>query len=61
MDKRQLIDQIRQFNTSAEEQFLAQFDEQALAQYLDHLQSAAQGTKRIAGWIKREKPMRMAS
>jgi len=41
MNKRQLIDEIRQFNTSVRAQFLSQFDEAALRQYLDNLQSAA--------------------
>lgn len=42
MNKRQLIDDIRQFNTTAAPQFLAQFDEDALKQYLSHLESARQ-------------------
>ena len=41
MNKRQLIDEIRQFNTSVRAQFLSQFDEGALRQYLSNLQSAA--------------------
>jgi hypothetical protein len=40
MNKRQLIDDIRQYNTTAAPQFLAQFDEEALKQYLSHLESA---------------------
>ncbi len=40
MNKRQLIDDIRQYNTTAAPQFLAQFDETALQQYLAHLESA---------------------
>lgn len=42
MNKRQLIDDIRQYNTTAAPQFLAQFDESALQQYLSHLASARQ-------------------
>jgi len=40
MNKRQLIDDIRQINTTAQPAFLAQFNENALKQYLDHLESA---------------------
>jgi hypothetical protein len=40
MNKRQLIDDIRQYNTTAAPQFLAQFDEDALKQYLSHLEAA---------------------
>jgi hypothetical protein len=53
MSKRQLIDDIRQYNLSAQPQFLAQFDEQALRQYLEHLQGAARKNVRIAGWVKK--------
>lgn len=42
MNKRQLIDDIRNYNTTAAPQFLAQFDETALKQYLSHLQLARQ-------------------
>ncbi len=37
MNKRQLIDDIRVYNTTAAPQFLAQFNEDALQQYLTHL------------------------
>src|SRR5689334_9211361 len=40
MNKRQLIDDIRKFNTTVQPQFLAQFDEMALKQYLEHLEGA---------------------
>jgi hypothetical protein len=40
MNKRQLIDDIRRYNASAQPRFLAQFDETALRQYLDHLEGA---------------------
>ena len=53
MSKRQLIDDIRRYNVSVQPQFLAQFDENALTQYLDHLQSAARKQVRIAGWVRR--------
>jgi len=42
MSKRQLIDDIRRYNATAQPQFLAQFDESALKQYLEHRGSAAQ-------------------
>ncbi|HEY1686585.1 MAG TPA: hypothetical protein VGG19_17610 [Tepidisphaeraceae bacterium] len=63
MDKRQLIDEIRSFNPTAQAQFLAQFDERALVQYLDHLQAARNKVIRIGGWVKRreETPLRKAS
>jgi hypothetical protein len=62
MSKRQLIDEIRQFNTTAQPEFLAKFDEGALQQYLSHLEGAKAKRVHIASWVKR--PMdkaRMAS
>ena len=56
MTKRQLIDDIRQYNLSVQPQFLAQFDNDALRQYLEHLQSAARKHVRIAGWVKKAAP-----
>jgi hypothetical protein len=53
MTKRQLIDDIRQINTTAQPQFLMQFDDAALKQYLEHLQSAHQRNLRIGGWVRR--------
>ena len=41
MDKRQLIEAIRQHNTSVQPKFLQQFDPAALAQYLEHLRQAS--------------------
>ena len=49
MSKRQLIEEIRRHNTTAQEQFLEQFDEAALAQYLEHLEEAANKRLRYAG------------
>jgi hypothetical protein len=40
MNKRQLIDDIRRYNQTAQPRFLAQFDEEALKQYLEHLEGA---------------------
>ena len=53
MNKRQLIDDIRRFNTTAHPRFLAQFEEGALRQYLDHLQSAHRKHTRPVAWSRR--------
>ena len=37
MDKKELIERICQINTTAKTEFLAQFSEEDLATYLDHL------------------------
>ena len=37
-NKRQLIDEIRRYNTTAQPQFLSQFDVAELRLYLDHLE-----------------------
>lgn len=52
MTKRQLIDDIRQYNTTAAPQFLAQFDETALQQYLAHLTFARQKHLRITTAVR---------
>jgi hypothetical protein len=52
MNKRQLIDGIRQLNQTAQPEFLVQFDDEALAQYLQHLQTAQEKRLKIAGWVK---------
>lgn len=58
MDKRQLIDEIRSFNTTAQAPFLAQFEEPALEQYLEHLRAARNKVIRIGGWTRpREKQL----
>jgi hypothetical protein len=61
MTKRQLIDDIRHHNPTATPRFLAQFDESALAQYLDHLKSAQEKRVRIAGWVRRKTSLRLVS
>jgi hypothetical protein len=61
MSKRQLIDEIRQYNTSVQPQFLAQFDEPALKQYLEHLESAQRKHVRIAGWVRKQPKLRLVS
>ena len=52
MNKRQLIDGIRQLNQTAQPEFLAQFDDDALEQYLRHLQTAQEKRVKVAGWVK---------
>ena len=61
MSKRQLIDDIRRFNLSVQPQYLAQFDEAALKQYLDHLEAANKKHVRIAGWVRRQPKLRLVS
>jgi hypothetical protein len=61
MSKRQLIDAIREFNPTAHPQFLAQFDDEALQQYLEHLKSAQGQRLRIGGWVRRQTKRRMVS
>ncbi len=61
MNKRQLIDDIRRFNSTAQPQFLAQFDEGALKQYLEHLESARRKHLQIAGFVRRAPKLRLVS
>jgi hypothetical protein len=56
MDKRQLIDDIRKYNTSVRPQFLSQFDEAALQQYLDNLMAAHTKHVQIGTWVRRPQP-----
>jgi hypothetical protein len=49
MTKHQLIEDIRRYNATAQVQFLAQFDETALKQYLEHLEGAVNKRRRLAG------------
>lgn len=52
MSKRELIDGIRQHNRSAAPKFLAQFDEEALKQYLDHLEAAKKKHVTLARFVR---------
>ena len=61
MNKRQLIDEIRQFNTSVRPEFLSQFDEDSLAQYLSNLQSAHRKQVQVAPWLRNQPKFRMVS
>jgi hypothetical protein len=61
MTKRQLIDDIRRYNTTAQPQFLAQFDEAALKQYLEHLEQAQRKHARNLSIAPRAPRLRMVS
>jgi len=61
MTKRQLIDEIRQYNLTATPTFLSQFDESALKQYLENLRDAANKRIRIYSWVKRQPKLRLVS
>ncbi len=61
MTKRQLIDDIRRYNATAQPQFLAQFDDEALKQYLDHLEQARRKHLRNAAWAPKGPKLRMVS
>ena len=61
MDQRQLIEEIRQLNPTATAHFLQQFEDEALAQYLEHLQAAKERRVRIATWVRKSPPLRMVS
>jgi len=61
MTKRQLIDEIRKYNPTAQVTFLSQFDEDALQQYLDHLQFALGDRAKKISWVRRGPKLRMVS
>jgi hypothetical protein len=61
MSKRQLIDDIRRFNTTVPGPFLAQFDEEALRQYLEHLEFARKKHLRSEALSRREPQLRLVS
>ena len=61
MSKRQLIDDIRRYNATAQPEFLAQFDETALKQYLEHLEEARHKHVRTATFIRRGPKLRLVS
>ena len=61
MNKRQLIDDIRRYNATVQPEFLAQFDEAALQQYLEHLEGASRKRVHIASWVKKTLKLRMVS
>jgi hypothetical protein len=61
MNKRQLIDGIREINTSVRPEFLAQFDEQALEQYLNHLEEARRKHVHTPAWVRQQPKLRLVS
>lgn len=61
MNKRQLIEEIRTFNLTARAQFLAQFDEAALRQYLEHLQIAQKKRVKVTTWVRPAPKFRLVS
>jgi hypothetical protein len=58
MNKDQLIGEIRALNPTAGDQFLQQFEDEALAQYLGHLKSAIANDLRIHSWVRRPQDRR---
>jgi hypothetical protein len=61
MNKRQLIDEIRRHNPTATPEFLAQFPEVELKEYLDHLEGAFRKRIHIASWVRKQPNLRMVS
>jgi hypothetical protein len=62
MTKRQLIDEIRRINTSASPEFLCQFDDASLRQYLEHLQAAQRKHAVLSHWVRQpQQKLRMVS
>ncbi len=61
MNKRQLIDDIRKYNTTVSIEFLTQFDDSALQQYLEHLENAKKRNTRIAAWVRKTPRFRLVS
>ncbi len=61
MNKGQLIESIRNYNTSVQLVFLEQFSEADLREYLARLESAHKKQLLIAGWVKPRQAMKIAS
>jgi hypothetical protein len=61
MNKRQLIEEIRKYNTTVATEFLSQFDDSALEQYLEHLEGAKKRNTRISSWVRRTPRLRLVS
>ena len=61
MTKRQLIDDIRRYNTTAQPEFLAQFEDAALKQYLEHLEQARAKHLRHTAYAPKGPRLRMVS
>ncbi len=60
-NKRQLIDDIRKYNKTVAPQFLVQFDDDALQQYLEHLQEAHRKHQAIAPLLRSDAKLRLVS
>lgn len=61
MNKRQLIDEIRRYNSTAQPRFLSQFDEASLKQYLTHLECAHLKRTRSPSYMRPDANLRMVS
>lgn len=61
MTKRQLIDEIREFNPTAQPGFLSQFQEDALRQYLEHLREARAKRVQVNTWVGRTAGLKKVS
>ncbi|HQY89230.1 MAG TPA: hypothetical protein PK402_11270, partial [Tepidisphaeraceae bacterium] len=61
MNKRQIIKAIRQYNPTADDDFLNRFNDAQLKEYLDHLDAARRKELLIAGWVKPRPRLRIAS
>jgi hypothetical protein len=61
MTKIQLIDAIREHNRSVKVEFLEQFDEPALQQYLTALENAGRRTLKMPVWVRQQPKLKMVS
>ena len=61
MNKRQLIEEISKYNTTVAIEFLLQFDDSALQQYLEHLEGAKKRNMRIASYVRKTPRLRLVS
>jgi hypothetical protein len=61
MSKRQLIEEIRRYNTNVKAEFLAQFEEEDLKQYLYNLEGISRKRHDISSWSRKQPKLRMVS
>jgi len=61
MSKRQLIEEIRRYNTNVKAEFLAQFEEEDLKQYLYNLEGVSRKRQDISSWSRKQPKLRMVS
>ena len=61
MNKRQIIDDIRQYNKTAAPQFLAQFDVEALQQYLSNLEAAKRKHVTVSNFVSAHRGPRVTA